>query len=431
LTRIAIVIVTWNKLPGLQLLLEDIRQLQLIDNPSIDNQLDIYIIDNASTDGTSDWLRTRQSDVKVIRTAQNCGGSGGFSLGLKTASELDYSYIWLLDDDVRLETNSLVELVAVLKNQPKIGIVGSQIRKLNNPEIIQEMGAKIYPKKAHLLGCFANQPHNNLEDNYQVGSWISVDVVAAASLLVRTKLVREIGGFENYFLHFDDVEWCLRAVKYGASVAVAPRSIVWHDSPDHKVRPWISYYDERNLCYCFEKHHPELLLKRLRVVFPKLLYYSLTGRQFWVEAYLNGYRDFLNGIQGQMPTDRLTYQELALNQVIAPGASVVMQSDVAASIPSSLLIGSEAQRVLSGTVVKRLTDCVSLRRQPRADYALINCQRPFLPLAFLSRQVLFYTGSGFIPGSVTLVESVQNSFKTAWQLTALYWAFLRRQFTSK
>jgi GT2 family glycosyltransferase len=426
LTGIAIVIVTWNKLPGLQLLLEDIWQLH-----SIDNQLDIYVIDNASTDGTSDWLRTRSSDIKVITTAQNCGGSGGFSLGLKTASELDYSYIWLLDDDVRLETNALFELVAVLSNQPTIGIVGSQIRKLNNPEFIQEMGSKIYPKKAHLLGCFANQLHNNLEDNYQVGSWINVDVVAAASLLVRTNLVREMGGFENYFLHFDDVEWCLRSVKYGASVAVAPRSIVWHDSPDYKVRPWISYYDERNLCYCFEKHRPELLLKRLRVVFPKLLHYSLTGRQFWVEAYFNGYHDFLNGIQGQMPADRLTYQELALNQVIAPGASVVMQADVAASIPSSLLIGSEAQRVWSGTVVKRLTDCFSLRRQPRADYALINCQRPFLPLVFLSRQVLFYTGRGFIPGSVTLVESVQNSFKTVWQLTALYWAFLRRQFTSK
>jgi GT2 family glycosyltransferase len=426
LTGIAIVIVTWNKLLGLQLLLKDIQQLQ-----TTDDSLDIYVIDNASTDGTSDWLRDSQANVKVIRTAQNCGGSGGFSLGLKTASELDYSYIWLLDDDVRLETNALVELVAVLDNQPTIGIVGSQIRKLNNPGFIQEMGSKIYPKKAHLLGYVANQPHNNLEDNYQLGSWIKVDVVAAASLLVRTNLVREIGYFENYFLHFDDVEWCLRAVKHGASVAVAPRSIIWHDSPDHKVRPWISYYDERNLCYCFEKHHPELLLKRLRVVFPKLMYYSLTGRQFWVEAYLNGYHDFLNGIQGQMPADRLTYQELALNQVIAPGGSVVMQADVAASIPSSLLIGSEAQRVWSGTVVKRLTDCFSLRRQPRADYALINCQRPFLPLVFLSRQVLFYTGRGFIPGSVTLVESVQNSFKTVWQLTALYWAFLRRQFTSK
>jgi GT2 family glycosyltransferase len=426
LARIAIVIVTWNKLLGLQLLLEDIQQLQ-----SIDSQLDIYVIDNASTDGTSDWLRDSQSNVKVIRTVQNCGGSGGFSLGLKTASELDYSYIWLLDDDVRLDTNALIELVAVLENQPAIGIVGSQIRKLNNPEFIQEMGSKIYAKKAHLLGCFANQPHNNLELNYQVGSWINVDVVAAASLLVRAELVRKMGCFENYFLHFDDVEWCLRAVQYGANVAVAPRSIVWHDSPDQKVRPWISYYDERNLCYCFEKHRPELLLKRLRVVFPKLLYYSLTGRQFWVEVYLNGYHDFLNGIQGQMPVDRLTYQELDLNQVIHPGAVVVMQAEVAESLPSSTLTSLKGKQVFSGSVVRQFADCLSFRRQTQANYALMSCQQPFWPLAFLSCPVYFYTGSSLIPGSVTLVESIKNSFKTGWRLTVLYWAFLKRQFTSK
>jgi GT2 family glycosyltransferase len=426
LTGIAIVIVTWNKLLGLQLLLEDIQQLQ-----TTNDSLDIYVIDNASTDGTSDWLRDSKANVKVIRTVQNCGGSGGFSLGLKTASELDYSYIWLLDDDVRLETNALVELVAVLDNQPSIGIVGSQIRKLNNPEFIQEMGSKIYPKKAHLLGCFANQPLNNLKLNYQIGSWINVDVVAAASLLIRAELVRTMGYFENYFLHFDDVEWCLRAVQYGANVAVAPLSIVWHDSPDHKVRPWISYYDERNLCYCFEKHRPELLLKRLRVVFPKLLYYSLTGRQFWVEAYLNGYHDFLSGIQGQMPADRLTYQELDLNQVIQPGVVVVMQAEVAESLPSSVLTSSKDQQVFSGPVLRQLADCFNFKRQTQADYALISCQRPFWPLASLSPLVYFYTGSGFIPGSVTLVESVKNSFKTGWQLTALYWAFLRRQFTSK
>jgi GT2 family glycosyltransferase len=74
-----------------------------------------------------------------------------------------------------------------------------------------------------------------------------VDICAAASLLVRREVVQQIGVFEDYFLHFDDVEWCLRAKQAGWIIAVNPASIIWHDSPDFKCRPWINYYDERNL----------------------------------------------------------------------------------------------------------------------------------------------------------------------------------------
>jgi GT2 family glycosyltransferase len=427
LCKIAIVIVTWNKLSGLKLLIEDISNIE-----KSDCIIDVYIIDNASTDGTSAWIKTHCQGINLIRTEQNCGGSGGFSLGLKITSKLNYSYIWLLDDDVRLDSKSLIGLISTLQKHPGIGIVGSQIRKLNQPDFIQELGSKIYKPKAHLIGIFANQHYTKISSSNLEFSYLDVDVVAAASLLVRASLVQRMGYFENYFLHFDDVEWCLRAKKYGMKVAVNPESIIWHDSPDHKIRPWISYYDERNLCYCFEKHRPKLLLKRLSVIFPKLLYYSLTGRQFWVEAYINGYYDFLKGIQGQMPANRLTYQELALNQAIPSGSTVVIQPEVALMLSSESFFDQNSLdwRVLSGGLLSQIINCYGPHRLPRADYALLSCQRPFWPLASRAHQVLFYTGSGFIPGNATLVKAIGHMLLTGWRLVFLFWIFFKRKFTS-
>lgn len=273
--KIATVIVTWNKLSHLCLLLEDITKLNL------QNTLDIYVVDNGSTDGTQSYLEQHYSTlVKVLQTGRNLGGSGGFSHGLEVVSVLEYDYIWLLDDDVRLDNRALSELIETLQNHDEVGLVGSQIRKLQEPDRIQEVGAFINSAKAHFQTNFGNLSHIYHEEILKGRPYIAVDVCAAASLLVRCEVVQQIGVFEDYFLHFDDVEWCLRAKQAGWVIAVNPASLVWHQAPDFKFRPWINYYDERSLCYCWQKHRPELLIKRIVVSLPKLVYYAATGRHF-------------------------------------------------------------------------------------------------------------------------------------------------------
>ncbi len=222
--KVATVIVTWNKLSHLCLLLEDITKLNLQNR-----SLDIYVVDNASTDGTQIYLDQHYSTlVKVLQTGRNLGGSGGFSHGLQVVSQLEYDYIWLLDDDVRLDKRALSTLIQTLQNHHEVGLVGSQIRKLQEPDKIQEVGAFINTAKAHLKTNFANLSNISDEEILRGRPYISVDVCAAASLLVRCEVVQQIGVFEDYFLHFDDVEWCLRAKQAGWAIAANPASLVWH-----------------------------------------------------------------------------------------------------------------------------------------------------------------------------------------------------------
>ena len=62
---------------------------------------DVLVVDNASSDGTAEYLETlkRENRVHVIKLSRNLGGAGGFNLGIRKAVEYGYEYIWTMDDD--------------------------------------------------------------------------------------------------------------------------------------------------------------------------------------------------------------------------------------------------------------------------------------------------------------------------------------------
>ena len=420
INRVAAVIVTWNKLKDVCFVIDDINKLNLSGI-----NLDIFVVDNASTDGTQAYLEENYPHIQVLQTGENIGGSGGFSHGLNVVSKLEYDYIWLLDNDVRLAPQALLPLVQTLQKYSEVGLVGSQIRKLEQPEIIQEIGSFIYPQKAHLKTNFGNYHISSIEKQLSETSYIPVDVCAAASLLVRREIVQQIGVFENYFLHFDDVEWCLRAKQAGWVVAANPASIVWHSSPDFKQRPWVSYYDERNLCYCWKKHYPHLLLKRIQVLLPKLIYYTLTGRFFWTEIYLQGIEDFFHQVQGKIP-GILPYTEYSLEQIIEPSSKVVIEPQIyqdsthslawqQMEINKKIMIWTPSQNIVHRIYIW-LISCVS---KP-VDLTIVNCYLPDIYTLNLAKKIYFFTGTGYILVNWSLINSVLKSLIVLYKITKIY-----------
>ncbi|MBK1990748.1 glycosyltransferase family 2 protein [Sphaerospermopsis aphanizomenoides BCCUSP55] len=417
IAKVAAIIVTWNKIKDVCSVIEDTNKLNLHGIC-----LDIFVVDNASSDGTQAYIQEHYPQIKVLQTGENIGGSGGFSHGMKFLSELDYDYIWLLDNDVRLDNQALLPLVETLQNYSQVGLVGSQIRKLEHPEIIQEIGSYIDPKKAHLKTYLGNYPIISTEELLAVQPFIVVDICAAASLLFRHELIQQIGVFENYFLHFDDVEWCLRAKQAGWVVAAHPASIVWHCSPDFKHRPWISYYDERNLCYCWQKYHPQFLLKRLRLLFPKLIYYSLTGRSFLAEIYLWGLEDFLKGVKGKI-ADELPYLEYSLPEIITNDGKVLVQSYLYQDICqfTDLEISEKftfwyPPKNLGHRIYIWLISCFF---KP-VDLAICSSYKPEIFYFNLAKKVYFFSGAGYIQVNLNLMNVLINSLQVFYRLLKIY-----------
>ncbi|NOQ64646.1 MAG: glycosyltransferase [Methyloprofundus sp.] len=314
--KILIIIVTWNKK---EYVIDLLNSLSGINFPR--EQFDILVIDNASTDGTIEALEAQFSDIQIIKNPENIGGTGGFNTGLAWAFEQpegQYDYLWLLDNDVVVHQNALSELVHTLEENADIAIVGSTMMQLDFPWRINEMGAFVNQQNGALLF------HRHFEE---VPSWkgksiqelltgnadlsqllmhcqdkMDVDYVAAASLLIRAPVAKKAGLWMDFFIHFDDVEWCLRIGKAGHRIAVSGKSLIWHLSAMAKIPSWILYYDNRNILYLLEKYSntPEAAIKMSsQWTLKKALYYQVIGKQDLSELHIQAITDYRQNIQGK------------------------------------------------------------------------------------------------------------------------------------
>jgi len=126
--RVAAIIVTYNRRDLL------LRCIESIKNQSLAPDL-IIIVDNASTDGTLQFLKQQVvvggDNIKIIELNENLGGAGGFCVGIATALELNFDWVWLMDDDGYAEIDCLEKLLhgAIEKNLPAISPLVVEIEK--------------------------------------------------------------------------------------------------------------------------------------------------------------------------------------------------------------------------------------------------------------------------------------------------------------
>lgn len=98
---VCVIVVTWNRLEMLK------KCLAAVQAHAAD--ADVLVVDNASTDGTGDWLRTVPG-ISVLALSENTGGAGGFAAGMQRAYDLGYEWMWIMDDDVEPLEGSLASL---------------------------------------------------------------------------------------------------------------------------------------------------------------------------------------------------------------------------------------------------------------------------------------------------------------------------------
>lgn len=387
-TKILIIIVTWNKKNYVIDLLNSLSSLSF---PR--EQLDILVIDNASNDGTVEALKTQFDYITLIQNAENIGGTGGFNTGLAWASEQPashYDYLWLLDNDVVVHKNALSELVKILETNADIAIAGSTMMQLDYPWRINEMGAFVDRKNGALvlnrhfekIPSWQGKPLNELLlDDVDLSQQltycqptIDVDYVAAASLLIRAPVARQAGLWMDFFIHYDDVEWCLRIAKKGHRVVASAKSLIWHLSAIAKVPSWILYYDNRNILYLLDKHSNKAALKNsIHKTILKSLYYHLLGKHDLAELHLQAITDFQQGITGKKDI-QLQYKNEAISKL---GALFSDPSIKKVIIPWTVnLHSTQSQSILVKEMKQRPELQVYYLTAPSSIKGALQCQIP-------------------------------------------------------
>ncbi|MER7605774.1 glycosyltransferase [Nocardioides sp. NPDC023903] len=218
--RVAAVVVTFNRLELLQRLLE---RLDVVDGLD-----EVIVIDNASTDGTSQWLaeldgaeEPGQRQVPVIaRTLQrNSGGAGGFHDGLELAIERGADLVWLMDDDGLPDTDCL----GLLLKQTDLDFWGPLVVDEGDP------GRLVFPIR---LPGRSKVVHQLADVEAAATDGLIKDIVIPFNgVLVTRDLVERIGyPRAEYFIWGDDHEYRLRAEKAGARIATVVGAQVRHPS---------------------------------------------------------------------------------------------------------------------------------------------------------------------------------------------------------
>lgn len=288
-SRVLIISVTFNKKEYISNLLKSLQNIQY-------SNFDVVVVDNASSDGTVAFIKENFTGVTVIANQENTGGSGGFNTGLAYAFQQEgYDYYWLLDNDVEVSPDALSALVAAMEKSGDIAVAGSQMCQLDNPEVTNEIGANIDLYN----GCLVLNRHLTRKRNNSSG-FFEVDYIAAASMLVRADAAKKAGLWEDFFIHFDDVEWCLRIKKMGYRVIGVADSVIWHLSAAEKPITWQYYYDTRNMLYLLRKYSSEAAVARFaRRKCLQAVYISLRGLPPVSEIILDALDDFSSGKKGK------------------------------------------------------------------------------------------------------------------------------------
>lgn len=207
------------------------------------------IVDNGSIDDSVACIRLAHPNIKTIETMHNLGFSGGNNVGILHALKNKADYIWLLNNDTKVDPQALSAMVALAETDSSIGAVGSSIFYMDHPEKIQAWGGGSVSfwtgRTRHLL---TPVPLKKLH------------YLTASSILIRHSALDEIGFLDDksFFMYWEDVDFSLRLRKAGWKIAVASDSIVFHK--EHAStgikNPILDLYFNESAIRFYKKHAP-------------------------------------------------------------------------------------------------------------------------------------------------------------------------------
>lgn len=217
--KIMIILLNYNNYKDTIECINSIKQ-----NTSENNfKYEIVVVDNKSTNESLSELKKIEG-ITLIQASENAGFSAGNNIGIKYAIKNKSEYILLLNNDTIITKNSINKMFLELKKHTDIEIISARIMYWDNKNLINCCGGEIdyFKGTAVIYGKGKEYKEANQEFTY-------TKFVTGCCMLMKTSLVEEIGFLpEEYFMYYEDVDFCAKVQQKGYKIGVCLSSIIYH-----------------------------------------------------------------------------------------------------------------------------------------------------------------------------------------------------------
>jgi GT2 family glycosyltransferase len=265
----------------------------------------IIVLDNHSTDDSVKVICETHPDVRIVELEKNLGYAGNNNVGIELAMEQGADWVFVLNEDIILDNDCLTNLIEVGDGDPQIGMLGPLVYHHDEPDVIQSAGG--------MLGEYWESLHlgKNEADQGQFKNPHPVEWISGCAILVRRQAIEQAGMLDgNFFIYWEETEWCIRVARAGWKIIHVPQARIWHKGVqrDYQPKPSFTYYGTRNHLLTLSKHHAPLRVRMYTwmQILRTLASWSVKPR--WRhkrehrDAMWRGILDYLRRRWGAMPT---------------------------------------------------------------------------------------------------------------------------------
>lgn len=236
--ELTIVIVSWNARRFVQ------KCLSSLQAATIGLDTEVFVIDNASSDGTPELIEQQFPKIKLIRNPMNAGFAAANNIGIVLSRG---KYVALINSDVEVPAGCLQKMICYLDRYPSVGMLGPKMLTSSGsaaPSCMRRPSLRIL--LTHALGLASFLPNLNLHvQNPESLGTQSVDVLNGWFWLVRKEALDQVGLLdERFFMYGEDIDWCHRFWNGGWKVVYFPDAEAVHYGGASSARAPVRFYIE-------------------------------------------------------------------------------------------------------------------------------------------------------------------------------------------
>lgn len=213
--RILTIIVTFNGMKWIDKCIHSVLSSSI--------KSEIFVVDNASSDNTPDYIATNFPQVHLVKSKKNLGFGAANNIGLQHAIDNGYDYVYLLNQDAWVKEDTFEKLISAQKNHPEYGILSPIQLEANEQHFDYNFGAIISQWNKETKAC---------EDLFfkRENEVIPFPRIMAAHWLISRDCLVNVGGFSPAFFHYgEDNNYADRAWKKGFKVGIVTGTTGIHD----------------------------------------------------------------------------------------------------------------------------------------------------------------------------------------------------------